>query len=1496
MTHPPKKKLSLSERFGTIGPLADYRNKAQKNSEMVSKLQLQITEVVRKRSEGYDRESQAKMISKEISDVQQRFDDAPVACQKFTPFKVELRVNIDKKHAEPQKGSKMNEKAYYNENLDTPFKSQPNKTSPSKGNESIASHVSVLEHHTQNDSVSNGTAAIMAVTENESKMKINLQKSLIPCTKTEKDVNIQPLPELNQDALSSETHQPCDVKVNSNNAWLQGNSTHHSPQNAAVNLISVEEQQKQNQNRTQCIRKTPQLGKDCCDVGNYTEPKNMTKEPFNKAISAKPMLSFNNGYGGMNMANPNSMRIPQSGKESCNEGNYTEPKNMAKEPFNKAIGAKPMPSFNNGYVGMNIASPNSMRRQGSNTSPNYSKGKYAKKTSPIFKHGKGSSTCPNFNKGKDSNYKSIKKYNKGEKSKTSPNFNQGKGFKAGPNFDKGKGSKTSPNLNQGKGFKAGPNFNKGKGSKTSPNFNQGKGFNSGPNFDKGKGSKTSPNFNKGKGYNSTASFNNDKSNNTSPIFNSEKRSNTSPKFDQGLFLQSRQNVRERQDCKTSLFYSWKPDSQTAPNFIKGQDFKTSPNYSHIHSIETNTNVSICSESSPNLNKGQGFQTSLNFDKKTGFQTSPNFKQNTLNSIGCNTFGLSNQLPGGTNFRQYYGANTFSSDDPCTVYDTRDKFYNYQRGNQFSKGQQQRDNFHNEPGFGGQPINQQSSFSSIPANQSIVNKARPSNQDKISQPFVHSPSKQFDITGGFGKRHASPVASNQYMAPTKKRMLTTDPLYKDVPSVQNRLPYVQDKLPNTPIQENPCGAVSHGKVYNGNGNFPYGYYPGHVANTSFQTPVMSNYGLALHGPFTPKTRNASSQNCSLTLDSTDSKCYHLNDPQDLSRTKQYLFNKMFDKSDAGDGTKITEDTGIPGMNMKPTGDVVKPTGFYKEILKESRETSQNEKEETELVSTLLTQCQAMAQKDDDKQALHTIFNIIHQEMGHQSFLPPSEKNKISSTAHVPSQTRSTSEVSWGSDEPKFSPASSSPDAASRQNGNNRFEGRTLLKGGVKPRHIPKTLINKQDDDPPKDPRSVKDLKTKSALARKMKDLPLPPFFIEFVATKKYDKKKSIETKVNEMSRQNTESVSEVNLANPSTGFETKDTKIGMGNIDGLNPGSNTSVQYQQTANEKPIVETKTDDCGLDPVEMGKSDSISPILPRITVRLEKDGIVTDNNLNTEQSDNICSRDPRLRATSISKKREDKAIVDLPVLKYEEYTVEKRKSSDTVCKKVVKDSEPIQFQDYKGCTGMKGNKDCLQSQHKNSPLSCGGTNGRETNIARSAFERNLHHSDSKNPKEEFSRKLTTQQHRYSMTGNSPPKRYSRFSSERSLSRSRSSSRSRDEEWTGKEVSVRRTNRIDYSCANIYLSHSYKRDTVVYNCDKQCESYENQFLERNEHDRWNRERHSMSPGTCRYLKRRDLERKSSPPSSGNRNVSRNRYQGRRNRNYSEGSDYPELCFSPLR
>lgn len=128
------------------------------------------------------------------------------------------------------------------------------------------------------------------------------------------------------------------------------------------------------------------------------------------------------------------------------------------------------------------------------------------------------------------------------------------------------------------------------------------------------------------------------------------------------------------------------------------------------------------------------------------------------------------------------------------------------------------------------------------------------------------------------------------------------------------------------------------------------------------------------------------------------------------------------------------------------------GFYKErnmnVLEETDRTSPKEKSE-ELLQLFVKQVSALVKTKEDKVKMTSLLQVLKDEVG----------EKLSGTGFTPPEidiTPTCDEVqSFGAD--------------NDDNAKEFFEGRTLLKGGVKPRHIPKTTIYKSGRDDPRDPR-------------------------------------------------------------------------------------------------------------------------------------------------------------------------------------------------------------------------------------------------------------------------------------------------------------------------------------------------------------------------------------------------------------------------------------------
>ena len=238
---------------------------------------------------------------------------------------------------------------------------------------------------------------------------------------------------------------------------------------------------------------------------------------------------------------------------------------------------------------------------------------------------------------------------------------------------------------------------------------------------------------------------------------------------------------------------------------------------------------------------------------------------------------------------------------------------------------------------------------------------------------------------------------------------------------------------------------------------------------------------------------------------------------------------------------------------------KPVGFYRELnnsgnAPQYEPTKTESPEKDQLVNTLYTQCADLVSKESDKKTLENIFDILNietcvgksqpealkkdeKQIDKPAMMKPKVKAQIKGKPNLmlkdkakmpvkqkqkPSQLTSKNlnlknrtqkpkamdVQSASGDDGRFSPASScSSDVFAQPNSNMKFEGRTLLKGSVAPRHIPKNLIPKYKGQKQIDPRKKFTKQTHPI------DLPMPPFFIEFVATTRFTKKSDLKSPAN-----------------------------------------------------------------------------------------------------------------------------------------------------------------------------------------------------------------------------------------------------------------------------------------------------------------------------------------------------------------------------------------------
>ena len=188
---------------------------------------------------------------------------------------------------------------------------------------------------------------------------------------------------------------------------------------------------------------------------------------------------------------------------------------------------------------------------------------------------------------------------------------------------------------------------------------------------------------------------------------------------------------------------------------------------------------------------------------------------------------------------------------------------------------------------------------------------------------------------------------------------------------------------------------------------------------------------------------------------------------LNFFKQKLFADTCNRAPSGHGK--TEQSAGSGM---------KPSGFYKEISEERKAFSNTDidisENSEELFHLLVQQCSALVKTEEDKSKLQSLVNLLKSESG----------NEFMGTGFTPEQE----------DDRKSPPSPYSPkDTLCTEP---RFEGRTLLKGGVDPRHIPKNFQVKSGKNKPSDPRITSDYhKCRSHI------FPMPKFAEEFWRTEK-----------------------------------------------------------------------------------------------------------------------------------------------------------------------------------------------------------------------------------------------------------------------------------------------------------------------------------------------------------------------------------------------------------
>lgn len=158
---------------------------------------------------------------------------------------------------------------------------------------------------------------------------------------------------------------------------------------------------------------------------------------------------------------------------------------------------------------------------------------------------------------------------------------------------------------------------------------------------------------------------------------------------------------------------------------------------------------------------------------------------------------------------------------------------------------------------------------------------------------------------------------------------------------------------------------------------------------------------------------------------------------------------------------------------------KPKGFYYDMSKEVFSEVEN------LKKIFLEDCENLKQSDQDEKTVEIIKNTLQNE------LTQCISNKIQSDLTQCISALKDSTENMKKKASNVSPIGQENKVGTQQNEEKdvpmsemKFEGRTLLKGGVKPRHIPKMMVEHPELGPPTDRRIV------YLTSRNLLDLPLP----------------------------------------------------------------------------------------------------------------------------------------------------------------------------------------------------------------------------------------------------------------------------------------------------------------------------------------------------------------------------------------------------------------------
>lgn len=292
----------------------------------------------------------------------------------------------------------------------------------------------------------------------------------------------------------------------------------------------------------------------------------------------------------------------------------------------------------------------------------------------------------------------------------------------------------------------------------------------------------------------------------------------------------------------------------------------------------------------------------------------------------------------------------------------------------------------------------------------------------------------------------------------------------------------NQVPPYPFMES---GVFHGTVYEGSpdGNQSLLFNEHINMDTAEEPDIINTTGSSFTGDFDMKMANlmVALQNGNQQVITMFQAALH---DQIGSNLEALAFKARHDKLDVPESCDETNATSF---------------GFYTErrehtcdTLNETRDNSTGEKYD-ELFHLFVEQCSALVKTKEDSCKLKSLLKVLETEGASQLIrtgFTPTEV-ETSDCGQVSLLDNSEMKTSQGT-----SPDGSLVGVFAMQD-IDIFEGRTLLKGGVKTRHIPKTKIPKSGQDEPKDPRNYE--KNKFVIK-----CPLPLFALELYGKKRVEK--------------------------------------------------------------------------------------------------------------------------------------------------------------------------------------------------------------------------------------------------------------------------------------------------------------------------------------------------------------------------------------------------------